>query len=89
MKKPLQKPAHPRWETFVMFVSFALLWAWLLSRISLRQAPNEPIGPFWMAIQIVAIIALLAIFVRRLARVRSAIKEVGEKQFGFVSRRKK
>jgi len=85
----MQKPSHPLWETIVMFASFALLWAWLLSRLYLRQAPNEPIGPVWTTIQIVAVIALLGIFVRRLIRVRQAIREVGEKQFGFVSRRKK
>ena len=71
-----------------MFLSFALLWAWLLSRIYSHQTAGVSMGSGWKTVQIVAAVALGWILVRRLRRVHHAIKEVGE-QMGFAPRRKK
>ncbi len=84
----MEKPSHPRWETLVIIVSFVLLWTWLLSRVRARLPLGAPIGAIWTAIQLLSVAALVWVFLRRMARVRRAIKEVGEQQFGFVSRRK-
>ncbi len=85
----MQKPLHPRWETTVVFASFALLWVWFMTRLYLRQPLNAPIGTFWLVVQSVAAVALIWVFVRRLGRVRRAIREVGEQQFGFAQKHKK
>ncbi len=65
---------HPLWETIVMAVSFASLWAWFLARQA-AKASGLKMWPGWPLIQIVAIALLVAILVRRMIRLRRVIEE--------------
>jgi len=80
----MNKSSHPLWETLVMIGSFILLWAWLLQRVSTRLPQSASVGTTWTVIQLLSITALIWVFVRRMSRVRRAMKEV-EKTFGFTS----
>lgn len=80
----MEKPSHPWWETLVMIVSFILLWVWLLGRLSARLPLGVPAGTTWTVIQLLSVAALVWVFLRRMARVRRAMKEV-ESTFGFTS----
>ena len=69
------KREHPLWETVVMALSFVLLWAWFLARQAALRAPTTTMWPGWTALQILAIVALVIVMVRRMARVRRALRE--------------
>lgn len=94
MKKPApienlpENAKHPWWETLILVVSFVLLWLWMLGRYSARLPVSAPVGPLWTAIQVAALAALVWVFLRRLNRVKRALKQTMEKDFGFVERRK-
>lgn len=66
---------HPLWETVVMALSFVLLWAWFLARQATLQTPGAKLWPGWTALQIAAVIVLVVVLVRRMARVRRALRE--------------
>lgn len=67
-----------------MIVSFVLLWVWLLERVSARLPLGVPVGATWTVIHLLSVAALVWVFLRRMARVRRAMKEV-ENTFGFTS----
>ena len=73
--EPKPKREHPLWETIVMAVSFALLWAWFLARQSVSSTRNQTLWPGWTALQILALLALVFITVRRMKRLREALRE--------------
>jgi len=64
----------PRWETAVLVVSFLLLWAWLLARGAALKS-GAPMPFWWTPVQILALLALVTIFVRRTRRTVRAIRE--------------
>ncbi len=76
-KQPMEESsaAMPIWETAVMAGSFVLLWAWFLARQAALRAPTTTMWPGWTALQILAIVALVIVMVRRMARVRRALRE--------------
>jgi type VI protein secretion system component VasK len=75
-----RKHSHPLWETAVMIGSFALLWVWFLARQAAAHNGGS-LWPGWAVLQIVALIALAVITVRRMGRVRRALR--GEDKDGF------
>lgn len=90
MKEPKEKREHPLWETLVMAASFASLWAWFLAHQAAKTT-GAKMWPGWLVVQIVAIIALVAILVRRMVRLRRVIEETRKlpNQFPFVNGHKK
>lgn len=72
MNPKADKPS--RLETLILAISFLLLWAWYLMRQSVYRAGGQP--SMWISLPLVFIFAALAwVFVRRLRRVVSAMKE--------------
>ena len=71
MNKPNRD--YPLWETLVMVASFVMLWAWLIARQSARTSGGQ-LWPGWTVLQVMALIALVVITVRRLARVRRSLR---------------
>ncbi len=69
------KREHPLWETIVMALSFVLLWAWFLARQAALRAPSTTMWPGWTALQIAAVVVLVIVMVRRMSRVRRALRE--------------
>lgn len=68
------KRNHPLWETVVMAASFAMLWAWFLARQSASRTETD-LWPGWTALQLIALAALVLVLVRRMIRVRDAMRE--------------
>jgi hypothetical protein len=68
------KRNHPLWETVVMAASFAMLWAWFLARQSASRTGTD-LWPGWTALQLIALAALVVVLVRRMIRVRNAMRE--------------
>lgn len=69
------KREHPLWETIVMAGSFVLLWAWFLARQVSLRAPGTKMWPGWTVLQVAAVVVLVVVLVRRMARVRRALRE--------------
>ncbi|PQV65145.1 hypothetical protein B1R32_102153 [Abditibacterium utsteinense] len=62
----------PRWETVAMVLSFALVWAYFLVFQSARRGNLSPhFG--WNVALLLAVGALVVIFVRRLKRILAAL----------------
>ncbi|HEX8234620.1 MAG TPA: hypothetical protein VF600_01570 [Abditibacteriaceae bacterium] len=85
MNEPKQN--YPLWETIVMAASFALLWAWFLARQSATRTGTD-LWPGWTALQFLALAALVLVLVRRMIRVRDAMREntklPNQRQFPFM-----
>jgi hypothetical protein len=81
------KRNHPLWETIVMAASFALLWGFFLAKQSASRTGVD-LWPGWTALQIVALAALVLVLVRRMIRVRDAMREntklPNQRQFPFM-----
>jgi hypothetical protein len=82
------KRNHPLWETIVMGGSFAMLWAWFLARQSASRSGID-LWPGWTALQLIALAALVLVLIRRMIRVRDAMREStklpNRPQFPFMS----
>lgn len=61
----------PRWETAVMAGSFLLIWAYFLAR---QGSAGMPLHFAWNGALALAVVALIAIFVRRLKRTLALLK---------------
>jgi cytochrome bd-type quinol oxidase subunit 2 len=71
----------PKWETAVLFFSFVLIWAWFLARQSALRN-EESLHRAWTAALLLAVVALVVIFVRRTKRTLAALREVHPAQRG-------
>ncbi len=82
------KRDHPLWETVVMAGSFVLLWAWFIARQMALRTPGTKMWPGWTVLQIAAVVVLVIVMVRRMARVRRALREGSQlpNQFPWMSR---
>ncbi|RYX81495.1 hypothetical protein EON83_23755 [bacterium] len=69
------KPDKPSaWETAVLAGSFLAVWGWYLSRQSIYKAGLQP--SIWHSAPLVIVVLLLGwVFVRRLRRVVTAMRE--------------
>lgn len=69
----------PRWETAVLFLSFLALWAWWMARQSQGRLEGglteHPLTPVWNGLLVASLVALIAVFIRRIRRVQSALSE--------------
>jgi len=68
-----RKNSSPLWETIVMAGSFILIWAWFLSRQS-AQRTGSTLWPGWTALLWLSVALLAVIMVRRILRVRRALR---------------
>jgi hypothetical protein len=57
-----------------MFASFAMLWAWFLAKQSAARSGTD-LWPGWIGLQVLALALLVFITVRRIIRVRDALRE--------------
>lgn len=71
----VQPNGAPRWETYAMALSFVALWVWFLARQAAFRAGQMP-SVLWQIPLIVSVIVLVWIFVRRMKRALSGLKEV-------------
>ena len=69
----------PRWETAVMFLSFLALWAWWLARQAQGRLAGglteHPLSLAWNGLLLVSLAVLVVVFVRRMSRVQTALRE--------------
>jgi len=68
-----RKNGSPLWETLVMAGSFILIWAWFLARQS-AQRSGSALWPGWVVLLWVTVALLAIIMIRRIMRVRRALR---------------
>jgi hypothetical protein len=64
----------PRWETGVMVGSFILIWVYFLARQGALKAGSE-LSFVWNAALLVAVAALIVVFIRRLKRTLASLRD--------------
>ncbi len=74
-EKSVQPNGAPRWETYAMGISFVVLWVWFVARQSALKAGQTP-SQLWQIPLVVSVIVLVWIFVRRMKRALSGLKEI-------------
>ena len=73
----------PRWETWTMAGSFVVLWVWFIAR-QLAYRNNDAFSPLWQIPLFISLGLLIWIFIRRMRRTLSALKEVHPAKRGRV-----
>ena len=64
----MKEKRTPWWETAVLVGSFGLVWAWFLAR-------GTKSATVWNAVLLLAVAALILVFVRRMRRIIAALRE--------------
>ena len=67
------KRSSPLWETLTMCASFILIWAWFLAHQA-SQRTGTALWPGWGALLWLSVALLVIIMVRRILRVRRALR---------------
>ena len=75
----------PRWETWTLALSFVVLWAWFLARIVAGRAGQTP-AQWWQIPLFVSLGLLIWIFVRRMKRALTGLKEIHPARRGPTGR---
>jgi heme exporter protein D len=64
----MKEKKTPWWETAVLVASFILVWAWFLTR-------GTKSAMVWNAVLLLAVVALVVVFVRRVRRTVAALRD--------------
>ena len=65
----------PRWETAIMALSFVLIWLWWLARTSAQRRGGQ-LDEAWQIALGAAVILLVVVMVRRVLRLREALRDL-------------
>lgn len=71
---PTPPPKKPLWETLVIVANFVGVWIYFLAWIAAGRA-KEPLAIWWQFLLLPLLVALVVVFLRRIARAKHAVRE--------------